>query len=301
MERLLFRVLTSIASIVPLFLAVFSLHNIAPVLSASPIAVSGAGYVTVDGTLYVQGGATFSGRSNASYSSALSSLSLSTPWNDTSPPWMSVNVGIQSLASNYLQSITATPDGTRLVFWGSFDPPYNKSFVIYNRLDNTWNTLNFVPSPLSVFSNGLKAVIDPTTPGGGLGNLYAPNGCYNITDKGGMCQVALDKKTLSSSAMSGSSIPLGIAYYSFVYCSLRSSMLLYGGLSSEPLQTNPSLYEYVASRLSWSLLVSVMLQILALLTVYMVSLGRSRLTSLFLLFCRKRKVLLLAISVAIAW
>jgi len=250
MELSLHRVLVFANSIVPLFLVMFSLQSIRSVSSAPPVAVAGAGYVTVNGTLYIQGGA----YTLQNWTSAFSSLSLTTPWNDTSPPWKTIDIGNHFPVLNSLQSIAATPDKTRLVFWGSFSPPHNASLVIYNIPNNNWTTLTIVPNPVPN-GNGISVVIDPTTPSGGLGNLYAPDGCVDNTNTLSMCELASDQKTPALLPNPGGLVPTGLILYSFVYCTSRKTMLLYGG-ATQSNESNPNLYEYAASTSTWSLLVS---------------------------------------------
>jgi len=250
MELSLHRVLVFATSIAPLFLTIFSLQSIRSVSSVSPVAVAAAGYVTVNGTLYIQGGQ----YTLQNLTSAFSSLSLTTAWNDTSPPWKSIDVGNHFPVQNIFQSIAVTPDKTRLVFWGSFSPPHNASLVIYNILNNTWSTLTFVPSP-SMVGSGLSAVIDPTTPGGGLGNMYVPDGCVDSLGNQGMCLLASDQKTLALLPMPGGLVPVGIILYSFSYCTSRNTMLLYGGATPSS-GSNPNLYEYASTTSTWTLLVS---------------------------------------------
>lgn len=268
MEHVLHRVLAFAASIFPLFLVIFSLQNIPSASSAPPFVVTGAGYITVNGTLYIQGGGRLYAQgglyTDTNVTSAFVSLSLSAPWNDTSPPWKEIGVPSQFQSRNIFQGLAATPDRTRLVFWGRFagrymyngtisEPPQNDSLTIFNVLDNTWSQLTFLTNPEAVAGGSVPVVIDPTSKG--LGVLYAPDGCSDSVNIPGMCQMALDKKKTALYRMPGGLVPIGVTFFSFVYCTSRKTMLLYGGVGAKN-EPNVSLYEFAASALTWSLLVS---------------------------------------------
>lgn len=269
MERPHHRVLAFAANIVPLLLAMVSLQNIPTVSSVTPYVVTGAGYVNVNGTLYIQGGGRLfaqGGRHDDTNStSAFVSLSLTRPWNDTSPPWEALSLPTQYEyeSRNLFQGLAATPDRARLVFWGKFlndfnrsatDPPQNDAFKVYNLLDRTWSKITFLS--IQVTEGGVPIVIDPAS-GNGLGVLYAPSGCSHVNVPGDyrMCQMALDTKKISLSRMPGGLVPKSIRYFSWVYCTSRKTMLLYGGIGAQG-QPNVSLYEFTASTSTWSLIVS---------------------------------------------
>ncbi|GJJ72473.1 hypothetical protein EMPS_04831 [Entomortierella parvispora] len=267
MECLLHRALIFIASTFPLYLVLFALQNIPFTSSQSPVAVVGPGYATASGKLYIQGGLTIINdliNPLAAETSAFFSLDLTIPWNVTSPPWKSISVGNEFPVANSYQSIAVTPDKTRLVFWGSFSPPRNTSLLVYNIPNNTWSTTPIIPllkpGQLTAIplGNYMSSVIDPASTEKGLGVLYAPSGCSDTTVsyppvEEGLCQTDLDKKTFAVGYMPGGQVPANVQSYSFVYCSTRKSMMLYGGNGGTNL-INPSLYEFNPSTVSWTLL-----------------------------------------------
>ncbi|GJJ72472.1 hypothetical protein EMPS_04830 [Entomortierella parvispora] len=258
MERLLHRALVSALSIAPLILFVLSVQNIPLLSSAAPQTVNGARYATANNTLFVQGGYYVIPTMPAT---PFSALDLSIPWNVTSPPWRTIELGDSVQLTNIHQGMATTPDQTRLVFWGSFTGPLNNSVVIYNIPNNTWSTLTFTaayvnsvvsPIPIPLLGTGISAVIDPASAGKGLGDLYAPDGCSEEA-LSLMCRATLGTKTYGIAPMPGGLVPSGIQYFSFAYCTIRKSMLLYGGMSPMNV-SNPNLYEFIPSTSAWSLL-----------------------------------------------
>ncbi|GJJ72470.1 hypothetical protein EMPS_04828 [Entomortierella parvispora] len=260
MERLLHSIFFAVGA-AHLLLLIFSVQNTPFVSAAPPIVVTGSRYITVNGTLYVQGGGSLYAQGGAftdtDGTTAFSSLDMSVPWNQTSPPWKAIVAPAGFLTRDIIyQGLAVTPDKTRLVFWGSFNaPPEAGSLSILNIPSNSWSSLTVTQNP-NLTSWGISAVIDPTS--GGMGVLYAPSGCTEqITGTEnaipGLCMIGLDKKTTTYQTMSRLLVPSGIAYYSFVYCTLRKTMLLYGGAGANN-EPNQSLYEFSPSNSTWSLL-----------------------------------------------
>jgi len=242
MVHLFRRMLIIVTNLLPSLLILIALRNAPSVSAITPVVVAKPQYTTVNGTLYVEGGG---------YLTALSSfysLSLSTPWNDTTPPWeaLPTNSSGALAPTSWLQSMAVTADKRRLVIWDLSSPT---KLATFDLLSNTW-TNSPLPAIVPADAYGQQAVVDPTSAGAGI--LYMPNGCPIPTT---MCRLDLSVNTISPVAMP-TQIATGLRYYSFVYSASRNSMLLYGGNDVNTLAGSPNLFEYVVGTNSWTLQVS---------------------------------------------
>ncbi|GJJ72471.1 hypothetical protein EMPS_04829 [Entomortierella parvispora] len=148
--------------------------------------------------------------------------------------------------------MAVSPDKTQLVLWGLQQlNPDDRFLITYNIPGNTWSDIIFAPSLQTL--GFVSVVIDPTSRG--MGVMYAPAGCYSGATMLGMCLNNLDKRLMTYESMPKSLMPDRINFFSFVYCTLRKTMLLYGGVGGNNNETNPNLYEYSPSNSIWSLVV----------------------------------------------
>ncbi|GJJ75187.1 hypothetical protein EMPS_07545 [Entomortierella parvispora] len=229
-------------NMLPLLLVLITLIHVPSVSAVTPLVVVKPQYITVNDTLYIEGGG-----QPANPTSAFYSLSLTTPWNDTAPPW--TTLPSSSAPSTWLQSMAVTVDKTRLVIWNLESPTILSSFSVGG---NTWSTSSL---PAVNISNpfGQQALVDPTSTGAtspGAGVLYMPNGCTMPTTKvNAMCKLDLGSNTITAVAMPAQ-VSGNLGYYSFAYCASRNSMLLYGGYDGAG---SPNLYEYVVGTNLWTL------------------------------------------------
>ncbi|KAG0055784.1 hypothetical protein BGZ89_002276 [Linnemannia elongata] len=213
-------------------LALFlSSYLIALTSAQVPTPVTGMEYATRDETmLYIQGGTPNNG---LPVSNQLYALDLTRPsWNTTNPLWsaLSVGSGLQASPITYLQSMVISKDQQSLSIWDTLG-----SISTYNITSNTWsNPASLPPSTKKVTK--LNAAMDPTS-----GLIYLPSGFESgaVNVYAMMVYNPATRAALSLPMPSDESTLAGLAYFSLVWSTARSSMLLYGGVSVKTTGTSP--------------------------------------------------------------
>jgi len=101
-------------------------------------------------------------------------------------------------------------------------------------------------------------VIDPESFDKNYGNVYAPSGARGVNETAnGMCGFDLRYYGFKLLSMPPGPLPINVAGFSFVYCTQRKSMMLYGG-HGEIGTSSPYLFEYLPIEAVWTFLVSVL-------------------------------------------
>lgn len=219
--------------------------------SAAPVPVVYGGY-TSDGekTLYIRGGST-TGRVNTAgkmedNTNQFFALNLQTSWSTSDPAWKSLTstTGTATLPNTSFNSLTMM--GTnKMVEWAA-----EPGVIIYDLESNSVTPLQY-PDALTQY--GPSIGFDPTTTGTGTQYAYVPCGFKAGVD---MAQVDLKNNLINSVAMPTMGVMQKIGYYSFVWSSVRSSFLLFGGYTqADPPVCNNQMWEYKGG--VWTALVDV--------------------------------------------
>ena len=266
--------------------------------TTSPPPTTNGEYATVNNTFYIQGGSL--SLDGTQLTPAIFSLDLTVPWNDQSPPWVTLPIaGSGAAPLTYQQSMTPTGDKTQMVIWNV----QRYQMTNFQLTNHAWGPTQTY-SANNINWGGLKAVIPPTA-SGTLGVLYMvkpkkrsrrmgglvffcsclfatqinhrpvvfffffffcvwqPNGCWNLSQVvnpgTSLCTVNLDTQAWVQTPMPAGYLPIDVSYYSFVYSTLRKSMVMYGGTSMSKNGPSPFLYEYLPATKTWSFLVGVFL------------------------------------------
>jgi hypothetical protein len=239
---------------IQVMLALFlSSYLIALTSAQVPTPVTGMEYATRDETtLYIQGGTPNNG---LPVSNQLYALDLTRPsWNTTNPPWsaLSVGSGLQASPITYLQSMVISKDQQSLSIWDTLG-----SISTYNITSNTWsNPASLPPSTKKVTK--LNAAMDPTS-----GLIYLPSGFESgaVNVYAVMVYNPATRAALSLPMPSDESTLAGLAYFSLVWSTARSSMLLYGGVSVVNFTVStPSFFEFLPAAAMWAPVVRVQLR-----------------------------------------
>ncbi|KAF9335321.1 hypothetical protein BGZ91_010518, partial [Linnemannia elongata] len=214
-----------------------SLCLLALVASAQPISTCGMAYGTAnETTLYVFGGAQYTGGNVSNATTQLYALDLTqTGWSTSNPPWTIIwypTSFLPIVTSRFQYSMSLSPENTILSLWGADgDNMLNKYYIG----GDFWESTTIVNT---VFGAGLSAVTDPTT-----GLVYFSGGGASYSD-----MKVFDPNTeLITSAPSSSSVVTGNSYYSFVWSSWRNSFIYFTG---DVGAVNP-LYEFTPSTGQW--------------------------------------------------
>lgn len=244
-----------ICSVQPLSLLLLISLSISPsALAVSPLVVTRPQYATANQTLYVQGGSPDAANPITSFYS----LSLSIPWNDTAPPWVALpdNTSGTLAPSLWKRTLSLSADKTQLLIWDLTSSPS----IAFNLSGMSW-MYKVMPLFASVVDFGQTAVIDPKS--AGLGTFYVPNGCPEVipagsTPKWTMCKFDMsilnDNVTNVPMPTLYDPIPNKVLFYSFVYSTVRSTFILYGGIGDNRA-ANPNLFEYNTTSSAWAILV----------------------------------------------
>ncbi|CAO3563794.1 unnamed protein product [Mortierella alpina] len=210
----------------------------ASTLAQSPISVTYMAYATVDEkTLYIQGGSVVSKDTITQFFS----LDLTQPnWDTSSPPWrlLTSGEGQQSAPKTWGQSMTLSRDQQSLIVWNTFG-----TISIFSLATSTWAGSHPLPQNSTDWI-GLKSVTDPST-----GYIYVPSGSNSGTSMT-LYDPARDTAVPLPSAPTAVMDP-GLQYYSLVWCSLRNSMLLYGGITYLGNAPSPYLIEFQPATSTW--------------------------------------------------
>ncbi|KAF9570323.1 hypothetical protein EC968_001988 [Mortierella alpina] len=204
-----------------------------------PVSVTYMAYATIDEkTLYIQGGSVVSKDTTTQFFS----LDLTQPsWDTSSPPWrlLTSGEGQQSAPKTWGQSMTLSRDQQNLIVWNTFG-----TISIFNLATSTWAGSHPLP-PNSTDWIGLKSITDPNT-----GYIYVPSGSNNgasMTLYDPARDTAIPLPSAPAAVMDR-----GLQYYSLVWCSLRNSMLVYGGLINPGNAPSPFLIEFQPATSTWS-------------------------------------------------
>ncbi|KAF9959050.1 Negative regulator of mitotic exit [Mortierella alpina] len=196
-------------------------------------------YTTVDEkTLYIQGGSVVSKDTVTQFFS----LDLTQPsWDTSNPPWrlLTNGEGQQSAPKTWGQSMTLSRDQQSLIVWNTFG-----TISIFNLATSTWAGSHPLPQNSTDWI-GLKSITDPST-----GYIYVPSGSNNGTSMT-LYDPAKDTAVPLPSAPT-TVMDVGLQYYSLVWCSLRNSMLLYGGITNPGNAPSPYLIEFQPATSTWS-------------------------------------------------
>ena len=203
--------------------------------SAAPVPVAYGGY-TSDGekTLYIRGGTTTGeakGKTNQFFA-----LNLQTSWSTSNPAWKSLTstTGTAMVATAFNSLTMMGPN--KMIEWAA-DP----GLIIYDLESNSVTPMLY-PDALTQY--GLSIGFDPTTAGTGSEYAYVPCGL-----KAGVDMAQVDPKgsttIINSVPMPTTGVMQKIGYYSFVWSSVRSSFLLFGGYTeASPPVCNNQMWEY---------------------------------------------------------
>ncbi|KAF9272719.1 hypothetical protein BGZ68_002150 [Mortierella alpina] len=208
-------------------------------VAQSPISVTYMAYATVDEkTLYIQGGSVVSKDTVTQFFS----LDLTQPsWDTSSPPWrlLTSGEGQQSAPKTWGQSMTLSKDQQSLIVWNTFG-----TISIFNLATSTWAGSHPLPQNSTDWI-GLKSITDPSS-----GYIYIPSGFNNGTSMT-LYDPARNTAVPLPSAPTAV-MDVGLQYYSLVWCSLRNSMLLYGGITNPGNAPSPYLIEFQPATSTWS-------------------------------------------------
>ncbi|KAF9403008.1 hypothetical protein BGX21_007617 [Mortierella sp. AD011] len=209
-------------------------------VAQSPVPVTYMAYASVNGKLYVQGGAT---DLSSSGTSQLFSLDLDQNWSTSSPPWEALSIGtsLQPAPIDVFHSMTVSKDNKSLIVWG-----LDTGISVYNIPANSWTVVSRSPIQVTAYSANLHAITDPNT-----GLIYIPSGSNNNT-----AMAAYNPATnLTESLPTPMASTSGSTLYSYgaTWSTLRGSILLYGG-DSQNNTGNPQLVEYVPGASTWNVL-----------------------------------------------
>ncbi|KAG0018194.1 hypothetical protein BGZ80_007467 [Entomortierella chlamydospora] len=199
-------------------------------------------YATVDeSTLYVQMGILPGGTMSTNMFYA---LDLQSNWNAANPPWKNLvsSSTMQRAPSGFGPSMTVSANKQSLIIWGGFF----SNISTYDIETGSWSVNTQSPTNSSP-QMGLKAVADPSS-----GLVYIPSGANQ-----GNNMMEYDPTTGASRSlpMPSEFAGYGLAYYSVVWSTQRSSILLYGGhLITANYSSNEQLFEYKPSINTWSLI-----------------------------------------------
>jgi hypothetical protein len=197
---------------------------------------------TDENTLYVVGGAHYTGVSKGNFTTQFYALNLTqTGWNTSNPPWTMMSYPTSLLPraiSRFQYSMALSPDNSTLGVWDVTDAD---RLVEYSVGNASWTSATITDS---LSGNGVQAVTDPTTglvyfPGGGPAN-YSAMMVYNPTT--GMI----------TDAPSSYPIVNGTPYYSFTWNSQRNKFIYFTGKADA---INP-FYEFTPSTGQWSQMVT---------------------------------------------
>ncbi|KAF9128725.1 hypothetical protein BGX30_014214 [Mortierella sp. GBA39] len=226
---------TATTAVAAAAIAACILSSTALAQSTAPVPVTNGGY-TSDGekTLYIRGGTTTGqagGKTNQFFA-----LNLQTSWSTSNPAWKSLTstTGTAMLATAFNSLTMMGPN--KMIEWAA-DP----GLIIYDLESNSVTPLSY-PNALTRY--GLSIGFDPTTTGVGSEYAYVPCG-FNAGV--GMAQVNSNSNppTINSVPMPTTGVMQGIGYYSFVWSSVRSSFLLFGGYTeANPPVCNNQMWEY---------------------------------------------------------
>ncbi|KAG9071501.1 hypothetical protein KI688_005713 [Linnemannia hyalina] len=152
--------------------------------SAQPISTCCMAYGTTnENTLYVVGGAHYTGISEVAFPAQFYALNLTqTGWNTSNPPWTMMSYPTSLLPramSRFQYSMALSPDNSTLGVWDVTDAD---RLVEYSVGNASWTSVNITDT---LSGDGVQAVTDPTTglvyfPGGGPAN-YSAMMVYNPT------------------------------------------------------------------------------------------------------------------------
>lgn len=175
----------------------------------SPISTGGAASVFIEGKgFYIQAGFTPQGMTPQAFS-----ISLSTSWNTTSPPFTKLPDGL----NDYRFPNTLLSDG---VSWFAVN---NKAWLTYN-LDTGSRVQH---GPLNTYSGvlGLNAVLDRRS-----GEVVIPNGNADSMQTTTLYVTPWNLSTRSDSQTGG--VASGLARYSLVWSESAQKVLLFGGVTT---------------------------------------------------------------------
>ncbi|KAG0071555.1 hypothetical protein BGZ89_010266 [Linnemannia elongata] len=201
--------------------------------SIAPIPVAYGGYTSEgERTLYIRGGTTtgkLEGKTNQFFA-----LNLQTSWSTSSPAWKSVinsTTGV-NMASTAFNSLTMV-GSDRMIEWAA-----EPGLIMYDLSKNSVTPMNYTDA---LTRYGLSIAFDPTTLGTGTEYAYVPCGFRAGAD---MAQVS--NNLINPVLMPTTGVMQKIGYYSFVWSSVRSSFLLFGGYNTDvnPPVCNNQLWEY---------------------------------------------------------
>ncbi|KAG0199172.1 hypothetical protein BGX28_007519 [Mortierella sp. GBA30] len=216
---------------------------------ASPIPASTAAYATANGIFYVQGGII---GDNIASTDQFFGLDLTRNWSASNPPWRAINSITTTMPpKTWGHSMTVADD--KLILWAT--QSYGKvasGIMTYLITDKIWlPTVQPLPAGYTTFWK-LKAATDPNT-----GMVYVPSG----KDDGNSMAVYNPVGSMTSASVSmppPDTMILPLSYYSVVWSTERSTLLIYGGLKyvgavspGGNLTGNPNLFEFSPQSLNW--------------------------------------------------
>ncbi|KAF9539056.1 hypothetical protein EC957_005830 [Mortierella hygrophila] len=230
---------TATTAVAAAAIAACLLSSTALAQSIAPVPVTNGGY-TSDGekTLYIRGGTTNGQAGGAT--NQFFALNLQTNWSTSNPAWKSLtpnlnpDTGAAMLVTAFNSLTMMGPN--KMIEWAA-DP----GLIVY---DLESNSVTPFPYPDAFNRSGLSIGFDPTTAGAGSEYAYVPCG-FNAGVEMAMINPNSNPPTINSVLMPTTGVMQGIGYYSFVWSTVRSSFLLFGGYTeANPPVCNNQMWEY---------------------------------------------------------
>ncbi|KAF9144702.1 hypothetical protein BGX30_011723 [Mortierella sp. GBA39] len=192
------------------------------------------GYATVnESTFYVHGGFTYRAQGTGTPSvltNQMFDLDLTVPWTNTRPAWR--NVSPANSPNITWHSLSVTNDQAQLFLW---DSPSGGAFSTFDIQTATWTPS--YPVSNGYKANGLRSGVNQVT-----GMVIVPSALIEGTQT-----FETAPPIMATSSYTASTMPAeiaGLTHYTFVWSTLRSAMLLYGGHSinnrPNPTTSGPS-------------------------------------------------------------
>ncbi|KAF9538466.1 hypothetical protein EC957_006722 [Mortierella hygrophila] len=241
-------------------LSMFFILPMSTVTALTPISVYDPAYATINENLFIiQGGADYQ---NATFSIPVSQfIALDftrQSWDASNPPWvpMKTEKQLPEILKTYSHSMTVSLDQKTITIWDSGMPG---SVTLYNVTDETWRFI-YHPLEMQRSDKQLKAEVDPTS-----GLIYLPLG-YDAqimqvydplaptsgAETGGKApQAAAGPDAASplgfgraSGIVMADGVKRGSTGYSWMWSSIRTAFILFGGRIGDGAPDAPYLHEF---------------------------------------------------------